>query len=379
MHFFNFRVLIAGACAVCAATAAAQTYGVYPDRAVIHHVGPLTNSVLAASNIEALNAADLYLKSVNDRGGVNGRKVVLMRHDDNQDPKKTAEIAKRLIEERSGLGFMMPRTSPSTEALMPMAQEANVLLLGPQPGPSSVTEPMRRNVFAVRADYSAEVARAIELQHIIGRRKFAFLVSSDAFGNDVLKQLDQPMGRFNLKPVGIERIDNRNPDMTQAIASFAKLKPEVVFAVCAAKCGADFIKGYAATGGFTQLIALSNAGNSGFVKELGDKKSGVIVMQVVPSPASGKAAVSTAYREAATAARQPLSYQGLQGFITAKLLVEGLRRAGKNPTPSLVVSALEGLGEHDLGGFIVNYGPKERKGSKFVEETMINKDGQFIR
>jgi branched-chain amino acid transport system substrate-binding protein len=379
MMFFSFRFLMMGTFVFCTVNAVAQTYGISSDRAVIHHVGPLTNSVLAASNLEALDAADLYLKSVNTRGGVNGRKVVLMRHDDNQDPKKTAEIAKRLIDERSGLGFMMPRTSPSTEALMPMAQEANLLLLGPQVGPSTVTAPMRRNVFAVRAEYSAEVARAIELQHIIGRRKFAFLVANDSFGNDVLKQLDKPMGRFNLKPVGIERIDNRNPDMTQAVANFAKLQPDVVIAVCAPKCSADFIKGYAATGGFTQLIALSNAGNSGFIKELGDRKSGVIVMQVMPSPTSGKTAVATAYREAATAAKQPLSYQGLQGFITAKLLVEGLRRAGKNPTPTSLVNALEGLGEHDLGGFIVKYGPKERMGSKFVEETMINKDGRFIQ
>jgi branched-chain amino acid transport system substrate-binding protein len=356
----------------------AQSQASARDTIVINHIGPLTTAVLAASNREALDAADLYLKKINDAGGVNGRKVVIVRHDDNQDPKKTSEIAKALIERREGIAFIMPRSSPATEALIPLVEAANMPLIGPQPGPSIVTTPIKRYVFAVRASYSAEVARAIELQHTLGLRKFAFLVAADAFGDDVLKGLDVTMGALKLKPVGIERIDNRSPDVTKAVESFAKVKPEVVMFVCAAKCGADFVKAYAKTGNVAQFVALSNASNSGFVKELGDMKSGVIVMQVMPSPNSPKVRVSREYRDAARAAQQPIAYQSMQGFVTAKLLIEALKRAGKNPTPESLTSALEGMQDFDLGGLIVNYGPKERMGSKFVEATMISKDGRFI-
>jgi branched-chain amino acid transport system substrate-binding protein len=272
----------------------------------------------------------------------------------------------------------MPRMSPSTEALMPLVEEANIPLIGPQPGPSTVTTPMKRHVFAVRASYAAEVASAIELQNKFGRRRFAFLVASDAFGDDVLKGLDATMSALKLQSVGIERIDNRNPDVTKAVESFAKLKPEVVMFICAAKGGADFAKAYNRTGNVTQYVALSNASNSGFVKELGELKSGVIVMQVMPSPDSPKVRVSREYRDAARLAKLPISYQSMQGFVTAKLLVEALKRAGKNPTPESLSLALEKMQNFDLGGLIVSYGTNERMGSKFVEATMISKDGRFV-
>jgi branched-chain amino acid transport system substrate-binding protein len=365
-------------CALSCPPVSAQTNASSRDSIVINHVGPLTSAVLAASNIEALDAADLYLKKVNDSGGVFGRKVIIARHDDNQDPKKTSEIAKALIEKREGIAFIMPRTSPSTEALMPLVEAADIPLIGPQVGPASVTTPLKRYVFAVRASYSAEVARAIELQYLFGKRSFAFLVASDAFGDDVLKVLEPTMAALKLKTTGIERIDNRKPDVTKAVENFAKLKPEVVMFICAAKCGADFAKAYTKTGNAAQFVAISNASNSGFLKELGDIKSGVIVMQVMPSPNSSKIRISKEYRDAASDAKLPISYQSMQGFVTAKLLVEALKLAGKNPTPGRLTSALEGMRDFDLGGLIVSYGPKERMGSKFVEATMISKDGRFI-
>jgi branched-chain amino acid transport system substrate-binding protein len=374
----SFTCFLLLLCALTCPNLSAQSSASPNDAIVINHIGPLTNSVLAASNKEALDAADLYLKKINDSGGVNGRKVVIARHDDNQDPKKTSEIAKELIERREGIAFVMPRSSPSTEALIPLVEAAKIPLIGPQPGPSVITTPVKRYVFAVRASYSAEVARAVELQYTLGRRSFAFLVASDAFGDDVLKGLEVTMSALQLKAAGVERVDNRNPDVSKAVENFAKIKPEVVMFICAGKCGADFVKAYTKTGSVTQFVAISNASNSGFVKELGDLKGGVIVMQVMPSPNSPKVRVSREYLDAARDAKLPVSYQSMQGFVTAKLIVEALKLAGKNPTSERLTSALEGMRNFDLGGLIVSYGPKERMGSKFVEATMISKDGRFI-
>jgi branched-chain amino acid transport system substrate-binding protein len=377
-HFVRSFLAVPALALLSTACANAQTYGVYPDRIVLAHIGPLDKAVLAASNRETLDAAELYLKKANASGGVNGRKIVIERFDDNQDAKKTSEIAQDVVAKKSAIAFVMPRTSPSTEALYSIVDTSDVPLIAPQPGTDSVTEPLKREVFAIRASYSAEVARALELQYSLGRRKFAFLIANDAFGNDIIKGLDVPMAKLNLKPAGVERVDNRNPDVTQAVKKFAELKPEAIYFICAAKCGADFAKAYLATGNTAQFVAISNSSNSGFLKELGDKKQGVIVMQVLPSPFSPKFAVSREYKKAAEAANLPVTYNGMQGYLSAKLVVEGLKRAGKNPTPASLTSALEGLRNFDIGGLVVNFGPNERMGSKFVEATMISKDGRFI-
>jgi hypothetical protein len=69
----------------------------------------------------------------------------------------------------------------------------------------------------------------------------------------------------------------------------------------------------------------------------------------------------------------------MEGFVSAKVLVEGLRRAGRNPTRESFIRGLEAMQKVDLGGLMVTYGADDHTGSEFVELTMIGKDGQLVR
>jgi ABC-type branched-subunit amino acid transport system substrate-binding protein len=71
------------------------------------------------------------------------------------------------------------------------------------------------------------------------------------------------------------------------------------------------------------------------------------------------------------------SYGGLEGYLTAKALVMGLRAAGRDPTRASLVRALEAA-SFDLGGVKVSYGPGEHQGSRFVDLSMVGRDGSFI-
>ncbi len=75
----------------------------------------------------------------------------------------------------------------------------------------------------------------------------------------------------------------------------------------------------------------------------------------------------------------PASYSTFEGFVAAKLLTEGLRRAGPNPTRQKLVAALETLRNFDLGGVRVSYSPTDHDGSNFVEMIMIGKHGSILR
>ncbi len=361
-----------------AVTAGAQTNGVYPDRIVLHHVGPFTNSGLSESNKEAIAAANLYFARVNAKGGVNGRKIVLETSDDSQDPKKSAELMKAVIDKGSAIAFMMPRTSPTSDAMMPLAEVAGIPLIAPQPGPDSITEPPKRHVFAVRASYSAEVDGVIRLQHSFGRSKFAVIGAKGGFGDSVANATEKTLADLKLKPSGVIRVDDRNPDISEAIKTFSESKPDVVILGCTAKCGADFVKAYNKTGNRAQYVALSTASNSLFIRELGDQGRGVIVMQVMPSPQSAKYAISREFKAAAEAAKITPNYTAMQSWVAARLVVEALQRAGNKPTSASLTSALEGMQNFSMGDFIINYGPKNRAGSKFVEPTMIGSTGSFV-
>jgi ABC-type branched-subunit amino acid transport system substrate-binding protein len=73
------------------------------------------------------------------------------------------------------------------------------------------------------------------------------------------------------------------------------------------------------------------------------------------------------------------SYSSMEGFIAAKVLVEGLRRAGPKPTREKLIAGLESLEKFDMGGVDVSYGPQLRAGTSFIDLTIISKSGKFVR
>jgi ABC-type branched-subunit amino acid transport system substrate-binding protein len=89
---------------------------------------------------------------------------------------------------------------------------------------------------------------------------------------------------------------------------------------------------------------------------------------VVPDPNSPTAAVSASYRGmlAGCGVREAPSAAGLQGFIAARILAEGLNRAGSGATPEKVIEGLESIDRLDLGGFQVGASP-EGDAARFVE------------
>lgn len=68
---------------------------------------------------------------------------------------------------------------------------------------------------------------------------------------------------------------------------------------------------------------------------------------------------------------------GLEGFLEAKILVDGLRRSGPKLMPEGIVKALETLRDFDLGGFFVNYSHQAHTDSLFVEIDLIGLDGKL--
>jgi len=69
----------------------------------------------------------------------------------------------------------------------------------------------------------------------------------------------------------------------------------------------------------------------------------------------------------------------MEGFAAAKVLVEGLRRAGPNPTRLTLKSALESIERYDLGGLTMSYGPSNRTGLDFADLSIIDHSGRFRR
>ena len=356
----------------CAPAAWAQ------EALVVHHIGPMTG-VLGPSNQEAIAGARLYLDTLNARGGVGGRNVQLQTLDDAQDPKRSRQLFDGLVAQGSLLALMMPRTTPSMEALLEGVQRHKVPVIGPQTGASFINQPPRRELFTLRASYQKEAEVAIRQQHSIGVRSFGLLLADDAFGRDTLLGISRTMKELGLEPLATARIDNRKPDVGPAVQEMLAKRPQVVLLIVSSKAASEFVKAYRAQAAAATFISLSNTSNNDYVQGLGAQARGAIVMQVLPSPFSPTTALAREYSAAAAKPGHARSYAGFYGFASAKLLGLALARAGREPTRDSLVQALENLGDVDLGGFRVRYGPGLREGSGFVDSTIITHEGRFMR
>jgi ABC-type branched-subunit amino acid transport system substrate-binding protein len=125
---------------------------------------------------------------------------------------------------------------------------------------------------------------------------------------------------------------------------------------------------------------VSFVGSKALADALGAEGSGVAISQVVPFPWASSVPVVKEYQTLANkAGYTDYNFSAMEGFLIAKVMVEGLRRAGKNPTREGLVDALERMNDVDLGGFYVTYSPKNHAGSKFVDLTIIGRNGKFMR
>jgi len=142
----------------------------------------------------------------------------------------------------------------------------------------------------------------------------------------------------------------------------------------------DGVKALRAAGSAAQVVTVSNNASGGFIKQLGNAAHGVIVTQVFPNVrAMGYGINREAEALAKAKGNVTLSPQMMEGFAGAKVLVEGLRRAGPKPTRERILTALGGMGHYDLGGLELGYGPGDRTGLNFVELSIIGSDGRFRR
>jgi len=338
-----------------------------------------TGSV-AAGVKENTEGALLYLNAVNARGGVNGQKIELISVDDRFDPKVTVEVARELITQRGVLALFLNRGTPHAQALLPLLAEHRVPLVGPSTGAMALHEPVNPWVFNVRATYQREAARAIEHLARIGVTRIAVLETDDSFGADSAQGALNGFDKVQLKPALQAKFPRDKPDFTGLAGQVVQSNAQAVMVIGSAGNTANAVHALRAAGSRAQVVTLSNNASEGFIKLLGEHARGVIVTQVFPNERSvayplTKEAMDLAKAKGLTGVSPAM----LEGFAAAKVLVEGLRRAGPNPTPAGLRDALEGIRQFDIGGLMIGYGPGNHTGLDFADLSIVDGAGRFMR
>lgn len=373
------KTILAGlALAALGATAHAQTPGVTPTTILIGQSAAMSGPA-GALGTEMRLGAKLYLDQVNAQGGVHGRRIELLSLDDGYEPGRAEANTKKLINEDKVFALFGYVGTPTGMAALPVFTEAKVPLVGPFTGAESLRDPFNRNIFHVRASYYDETEKIVEQLVTTGITKIAVFYQDDAYGKAGLAGVERAMKARNLQVLATGTVERNTTNVAAAVQAITAKRPDAIVMISAYKSIAAFVREAKKAGFNGQFHNVSFVGSKALADELKEDGVGVAISQVVPFPWSPTVPVVKEYQQAmAKAGEKNISFTSLEGYIAAKVLVEGLRRAGKDLTREKLVEALE-RGPIDVGGFQVSYTPTNHAGSKFVELTIIAKDGRFVK
>jgi ABC-type branched-subunit amino acid transport system substrate-binding protein len=371
------RLLAAVLIAAGAPLAAVAQSGVGADTILIGRSAGLSGA-LASRSKPATEAMEAYFASVNAAGGVNGRRLKLMTLDDANDVQRAAENTRKLVDDEKVFVMFANTGTPQTQASVKVLAERRVPLIGTSSGADSVQvhNPL---VFHYKASYGRELARIAMHLKTIGMQRVAVVYSPDPAGTEGRALAEAALKAEGLTPVAVA--STKPEDAARFKAGFATNPPQAIVLTALAAPGATFYKELVQLPSRPQVFTWSIAGVEAIHKEVGEKIRGLVVSQIVPSPQSQGSRIAVEYRQLMEAAKLPNGgYPGIEGYVAARILVEGLKRAGRDLTRERLVEALRSIRGFDLGsGDIVTFGPNDHAGRSFVELTMVGADGKFVR
>ncbi len=320
-----------------------------------------------------------YFSAINAQGGVNGRQLKLVSRDDGYEPERAAAAAKALINEDKVFALIGSVGTPTTLAAMPAINEEKIPLVGPFTGAQALREPFNRNIFHVRASYFDETERIVQHLTTLGVKRIAVFYQNDSYGKAGLEGVTRALAKRSLKASGIATVERNSVDVAPALTELLKTSPEAIVQISAYKSCAALIRLARSKGYGGQFFNVSFVGSKALADELGDTGSGVTISQVVPFPYIPSSVIVREYQKLMAAAGQKdYDFSSMEGFLAARVLVEGLRRAGPNLSREGLVKALESLRNYDMAGFTVNYTPENHEGSHYTDLTIIGRGGRFV-
>ena len=375
--------VVASGAASAANTTAAET-GVTADTILLGQSAALTGST-AVLGKQMNSGARLYFDYINQQGGVFGRKIELKALDDAYEPDEAVKNTKKLIEEDRVFALFGYVGTPTSQAAVPLANQARVPFFAPFTGAQSLRDPRSRYVFHVRAGYDEETAAIVRQIRTTGLKRVAVVYNDDAYGKAGIAGVEQAIKSLpadsGVKLVAQESVIRNTVEIGDAMQGAMKASPDAIVLISAYRTVGAFVKEALRRGYSGQFYNVSFVGTQALAKEVGPQGSGVIISQVMPHPGNATLPVVREYLRLlqASGKQNEFDYASIEGFIAAKAFVEGLRRTGRDVTREKFITAVESMRNVDLGGFIVQYSPDNHVGSKFVEMTIINSRGVVIR
>ncbi|MBX3605469.1 MAG: ABC transporter substrate-binding protein [Piscinibacter sp.] len=366
---------VAAAAATVALPAWAQTTG----RIILGQSAAFTGPA-AQLGIQMNKGAKIFFDQLNASGGVNGHTIEMRTLDDGYEPDRCKANTEKLIKDEvfALLGYV---GTPTCVAALPLVNDAKIPFFGPFTGAEVLRDPFSKWVFHLRASYYDETGLIVKQLTSLGLKKIAVFYQDDSYGKAGLEGVKRALKPLGLEPVALGTVQRNTVDVAKAVSEIVPKLPDAVVQISAYKSCAAFIREARKAGYGGTFFNVSFVGTQALADELGREGRGIMVSQVMPFPFSTTTQISREYLDAVGRAGADTvpNYSSMEGYLSAKVFAEGLRRAGRNASRDSLVTALESISNANFGGFRVDFNTRDHVASHFVDLSMLTEDGKVRR
>jgi len=379
MHFLKQLLAVA---AIAVSSLAVAEPGITENSITLGMTSPFSGPNGAYGN-DMRRVIEAYFEQVNKSGGVNGRKINLVALDDGYETDRAVANTRILISEKNVFALLASYgSSPTTEAMNKVFGPSRVPLVGTISGAGSLREPISQNpgsryMFNVRASYADETEAIVNQLVSLGLKNVAVFYQNDGFGKSGLEGVTNALKKSNLAPTAAATVERNSVDVTAAVEAIAKAKPQAVIMVTLYKPTAAFVKAMKKAGQSPMFMTLSPVGTEQLIAELGPDSRGIGISQVMPYPWSDVVPMVHDYQKL-VGSKGGYSYYGIEAYAMARVMVDALKRMGKDPSREKLMTALEST-NLDMGGLKVAFSATNRQGSRFVELTVVGPGGKVLK
>ena len=363
---------------LAARDALAEEAGVTSTTVTIGRVMPTSAPGFGGMSRLHAGGAQACIGAVNAQGGVNGRRIVLVDRDDGYDGARAREETRSLVEDAKVFALLGAVGTPTLPPIMEVAEHHGVPLVGAASVGNEARLPNRKFVFPVRMSAAGEASAIVRHQATVGSRRFVVLASKEAYGPAGAAAFEAALHEAGIAGTTISFGAGDDP---RAVAKrLVDAAPDAILISVVPRPFAAVAKQFDAMGGHARMFGLSVITIEDLGAALGPLAEGIALSQVLPSPGSHSSLLAADFRRALAAYAPTVapSYHALEGYLEARVLVEGMRRAGADLTRTRLVNALESFGTHDFGGVLVRYGAADRTGSIYSDLVMLAANGRTI-
>lgn len=348
---------------------------------VLAHVGPFSGP-LGVNGLANLAGAKACIADANAAGGINGNTLRLVERDDEYKPEKTIALMREVARSDKPVAFMNLLGSANATALLKdgTLESIKVPVVGVTPGADMLRSPGSPWMFHVTASDNAQLARIVQHLATIGIQRIAVAYQDIPFGRGGLEFIQGVAQKAGVAIAKSVAVPSAGEDFSSIASDLRASNAQAYVMILVPNSGAAFVAQVRGAGDATPVYGMSYVPVKGLVDKAGAAHAvGIGLAQITPNTDSSSSALIRQFRSAmerhapAGTARTQLH---LIGYLSCRVLLEGLRQAGVTPTPDSLRSAMQKL-RVDLGGYQVDFAGGNL-GARYVDIGVVTRDGRLL-